>query len=119
MVKCGIYKITSPTGKIYIGQAVDVNKRWSEYNLNNSNLIKQPKIYRSLIKYGIDNHKFEIIEEKNCTREQRQENCINAGIYVMKRSFLEENIDKIAKNSLTGEMYFVDLIKMACDRATE
>jgi len=28
MVKiCGIYKITSPTGKIYIGQSVDIMRR--------------------------------------------------------------------------------------------
>lgn len=23
---CGIYKITSPTGKIYVGQAIDINE---------------------------------------------------------------------------------------------
>ena len=26
-VKTGIYKITSPSGKIYIGQSIDINKR--------------------------------------------------------------------------------------------
>jgi len=71
MIKCGIYKIINPTGKIYIGQAIDIDKRWSEYNLNNSNLPKQPKIYRSLKKYGINNHLFEVIEE--CTIEQLNE----------------------------------------------
>jgi group I intron endonuclease len=71
MIKCGIYKIVNPTGKIYIGQAIDIDKRWSEYNLNNSNLPKQPKIYRSLKKYGINNHLFEVIEE--CTIEQLNE----------------------------------------------
>jgi bifunctional UDP-N-acetylglucosamine pyrophosphorylase / glucosamine-1-phosphate N-acetyltransferase len=60
--------------------------------------------------------KYEIVEEKNCTPEQKQINRINTGIYIMKRAFLEKNIDKIAKNSLTGEVYFVDLIKMACDQ---
>lgn len=65
MVKCGIYKITSPSGKVYIGQAIDINKRWSEYKLSNSNLKRQPRIYRSFIKYGVDGHIFEIIEECN------------------------------------------------------
>lgn len=60
--------------------------------------------------------KIEIIEEKNCSPDQRQINRINTGIYIMKRAFLEKNIDKIAKNPLTGEIYFVDLIKMACDQ---
>ncbi len=60
--------------------------------------------------------KFEIVEEKNCTPEQRHITRINTGVYIMKRSFLEQNIGKLTKNSVTGEVYFVDLIKMACDQ---
>lgn len=55
----GIYKITSPSGGIYIGQSVDINKRKSRYK--NSKCNKQNRIYRSLIKYGFENHTFEII----------------------------------------------------------
>jgi len=59
----GIYKITNPKGKIYIGQSVNINKRWNRYrNLIQSDCIGQPLLYRSFIKYGIDNHCFEIIE---------------------------------------------------------
>ncbi len=59
----GIYKITNPKGKIYIGQSVNINKRWHRYrNLIQSDCIGQPLLYRSFIKYGIDNHCFEIIE---------------------------------------------------------
>jgi group I intron endonuclease len=55
----GIYKITSPSKKIYIGQSVDIEKRFNVYRLL---LCKnQLKIYRSLKKYGVENHKFEII----------------------------------------------------------
>lgn len=71
MVKCGIYKILSPSKRIYIGQAINIIKRWNEYNLNNPNLKKQPRIYNSLNKYGFDTHKFEIIEE--CLEEQLNE----------------------------------------------
>jgi hypothetical protein len=32
---CGIYKITSPSKKVYIGQSVDIYERWQKYqNLN-------------------------------------------------------------------------------------
>lgn len=58
---CGIYKITSPSGKIYIGQAVNIYKRWIPYN--SVNCKSQRLLFRSLKKYGVDNHKFEIIEE--------------------------------------------------------
>lgn len=56
---CGIYKITSPTNKIYIGQSIDITKRWQKYY--NLNCKQQPKIFSSLLKYGVCNHKFEII----------------------------------------------------------
>ena len=63
---CGIYKITSPSGKIYIGCSNNIYKRWSRYRHPES-IKKQTYIYNSLIKYGVENHTFEIIEE--CNRE--------------------------------------------------
>lgn len=55
----GIYKITNPKGKIYIGSSKNIPKRWKEYySLRCEN---QPKLYRSLKKYGLENHKFEIV----------------------------------------------------------
>jgi len=57
----GIYKITNPKGKIYIGQSINIKRRFNEYKRLNCS--QQPKIYNSLLKYGSDNHKFEIIEE--------------------------------------------------------
>lgn len=62
----GIYKITSPSGKIYIGQSININRRFGEYKRMNCS--QQPKIYNSLKKYGPENHIFEIIEE--CLIEQ-------------------------------------------------
>ncbi len=57
---CGIYKITSPSNKIYIGQSVNINKRFSDYRYVTKS---QSIIYNSIKKYGYDNHKFEIICE--------------------------------------------------------
>ena len=59
---CGIYKITSPTGKIYIGQSIDIKRRWV-YHRCLSNNYHINILYRSFIKYGVDNHNFEILEE--------------------------------------------------------
>jgi group I intron endonuclease len=59
----GIYKITSPSNKIYIGQSTNIEQRWKWYNrLYCKN---QTKLYYSLKKYGPENHIFEIIEECN------------------------------------------------------
>lgn len=57
----GIYKITNPKGKVYIGQSRNIKKRLSDYK--KFNCIKQPKLHRSFIKYGADEHSFCILEE--------------------------------------------------------
>jgi group I intron endonuclease len=56
---CGIYKITSPTGRIYIGQSKDISKRIETYR--NVRCVKQIRLYRSIIKHGWDAHMFEVI----------------------------------------------------------
>lgn len=66
----GIYKITSPSNKVYIGQSIDIDKRLDKYKTD-LKYISQPKLRNSLRKYGIDNHKFEILEE--CLQEQLNE----------------------------------------------
>lgn len=58
----GIYKITSPTNKIYIGQAVNLKRRLKVYQSLNAVLQTQPKIFSSIQKYGSDDHQFEILE---------------------------------------------------------
>jgi group I intron endonuclease len=57
----GIYKITSPTNKIYIGQSINIERRYKEYS--KSNCKNQTKLFLSIKKHGFENHKFEIIEE--------------------------------------------------------
>lgn len=67
-IYCGIYKITCLlTGKIYIGQSVDIFQRWVCYQRLEKRVIG-PKLYNSFIKYGLDNHIFEIVKE--CLKEQ-------------------------------------------------
>jgi len=63
---CGIYKITSPTGRVYIGQAIDILKRKNRYSLLNCK--NQHRIYNPLKKYGWVNHQFDIIEY--CSEEK-------------------------------------------------
>jgi group I intron endonuclease len=68
---CGIYKITSPTNRIYIGQSIDIKWRFSNYRRIDKGVRTSVKLYRSLKKYGSENHKFEIIEE--CTIDNLNE----------------------------------------------
>lgn len=65
----GIYKITSPTNRVYIGQSFDIEKRWGKYK--NINCKAQPKLYNSFKKHGVDKHKFEIVCQ--CSIEELNE----------------------------------------------
>jgi group I intron endonuclease len=57
----GIYKITSPSGRVYIGQSWNINNRIENYKRNRSK--GQPKLHNSFLKYGVRFHLFEIVHE--------------------------------------------------------
>ena len=57
----GIYKITSPTEKIYIGQSWDLVNRKSQYK--GGYCKTNSPIKSSINKYGWDNHSFEQVHE--------------------------------------------------------
>lgn len=57
----GIYKITNPKGKIYIGQSLDIEKRRRQYERIACQ--SQTKLFNSIKKYGWNEHKFEVLCE--------------------------------------------------------
>jgi group I intron endonuclease len=57
----GIYKITSPSGKVYIGSSKNIERRIKYYS--SISCIGQTKLYNSIKKYGWNNHILEIIKE--------------------------------------------------------
>lgn len=73
-IKTGIYKITNLlTGDCYIGQAIDINKRWKEHCKCGLG-IDTPlgnKLYKAMMDYGLQNFAFEILEE--CPKQQLNE----------------------------------------------
>ena len=66
-MSCGIYKIKNKVnGKVYIGQSIDIEKRWQRHigNINTSDEKKYNLyLYQAIRKYGIENFEFSIIEE--------------------------------------------------------
>lgn len=90
----GIYKITSPSGRIYIGQSNNIEKRFKEYKkLYNK---QQPRLYSSLYKYGYDNHIFEIIEK-----------CEESELNIKER-FWQDYYDVISKQGLNCRLTTTD-----------
>ena len=60
-IMIGIYKITSPSGKVYIGQSIDIEQRIAHYRTLDCK--NQRKLYNSLKKHGVENHLFEVVCE--------------------------------------------------------
>lgn len=64
----GIYKITNKlNNKVYIGQSINVKRRWQEHkqcaNPTNKSFKATKHLYKAIAKYGISNFKFCLLEE--------------------------------------------------------
>lgn len=108
----GIYKIISPTNKIYIGQSVNIEKRF--YRYKKLYCKTQRKLYNSFLKYSVEQHIFEIIEEcdiENLNERERHYqdlydvtskkglNCVLQDITGKRNSISEETRLKMSKAS--------------------
>ena len=101
MNQSGIYMITNPNGKIYIGMSTNIQARWNNYK-QLSNFKKQKLLHRSIKKHGYESHKFEILEE--CVSDIKI--LSNKEIFWIKKkkSFYYEN-KKIGLNLTIGGNY--------------
>jgi hypothetical protein len=75
----GIYKWTSPTGRIYVGQSKNLKQRKEWYLAMGVENSSMTKLKRSFKKYGFENHIFEVIEY--CSLEQLNDREIYWGLY--------------------------------------
>jgi group I intron endonuclease len=72
--ECGVYKITSPSGKFYIGSSVDIRKRWNEHRCRlagHAGGHHNQYLKNAAVKYGIDSLVFEVLEL--CARKDVRE----------------------------------------------
>jgi group I intron endonuclease len=57
----GIYKITAPSGEVYIGQSVDIKRRVKDHRTTKK--CKHKKLAASFDLHGVANHSFEVVHE--------------------------------------------------------
>lgn len=72
----------------------------------------------SLTGYGRviqEGHNIKIIEAKDFHNDTHEHCCVNAGIYLIKKEFLQSAIEKIEQSTVTKEFYITDLVKIASD----
>jgi len=96
----GIYKITNPKNKVYIGQSINLTQRENDYKSGKG--FEQIKLYNSIKKYGWKNHKFEILEECNIEDLNQRERHYQDHYQVLKKGLnlrLTSTINKSGKMS--------------------
>jgi len=75
--------------------------------------LKNPSGYGRVI---VENGEVEaIVEEKDCTNEQKSIKTVNAGIYLFKQDLLNRYLPKLSNENAQSEYYLTDIIKMAKD----
>lgn len=94
-IVCGIYKITNQLNDmVYIGQAQDVSKRWKDHakcGLGIDTPISN-KLYTAMIKDGLENFTFELLEK-----------CTNTELNSKEKFYIElYQADKYGYNSKAG-----------------
>lgn len=57
-----------------------------------------------------------IIEEKDCSQEERKIKTVNAGIYAVNRLLLEEFIPRLNQQNAQKEYYLTDIVQMAVEQ---
>lgn len=110
---CGIYKITSPTNRIYIGQSKDCETRRMYYI--KLKCVGQVKLYHSIKKYGWEKHKFEVIH--TCEPNQLD----NLEIYYIEKfkTFNSKYGLNLRKGGTNGKHSKESLIKMSNAKRVE
>ena len=64
----GIYKVTNKiNGKVYIGQSVDIGRRWRQHMTAEDDIY----FHKAIQKYGVENFEWEVIEK--CKKSELDE----------------------------------------------
>ncbi len=71
-------------------------------------LNKESRIITNNNKIELSNETDKEIDPSHC--------CVSAGIYLIKRTFLEKNIHLLTKDEITGEMFLQELVQIASEQ---
>ena len=94
----GIYKITSPSGKIYIGSSVNIENRIKYYK--SLNCKGQIKLFNSLTKYGWVKHFFEVLIECELSELYKYERHYGDLYDVLGKNGLNLILPKVGENKI-------------------
>lgn len=104
----GIYKIISPSKKIYVGQSIDIEKRFEYYKILNCK--GQTILYNSFLKYGVNNHTFAVLCECDVSELNEKERFYQDLFSVLKNGM---NCMLTSYNGNSGKMCVKTRLKLS------
>lgn len=108
-----IYKITNPNGKVYIGRTIKENifDRIKAYERLYKSTKRQVLLYNSIVKYGWDNHKWEVIyKSKNTTLDVDSVETIFIDFFNSYNSKYGLNLTRVGNSPMTGKNHTPEAI---------
>lgn len=75
-------------------------------------IIDNPPAYGRIVRDEKTGKLCDIVEDKDCTPEQKEIKELNVGIYVFKAKLLFEGLKKLKNNNAQGEYYLTDMPKI-------
>jgi bifunctional UDP-N-acetylglucosamine pyrophosphorylase/glucosamine-1-phosphate N-acetyltransferase len=73
--------------------------------------MEDPTGYGRVIKSG--DEVLRIVEEKDCSPEEKRVTSVNAGVYLINSKIVERYIPKLSNENAQGEYYLTDIVEMA------
>ena len=107
-----IYNVCILSGDVPLITSESINKLLNNIEFCNILIanIEHPSGYGRIV---IENNKIsKIVEEKDCTKEEKQIKIINSGIYSFNIKVLLQYIDKIDNNNKQNEYYLTQLFEL-------
>ena len=86
----GIYKVTNPKGRVYVGQSINILHRFRTYTQLKCK--GQVRLFNSFLKYGVINHSFDIVEE-----------CLEVNLNIQER-YWQDFYDVLGKKGLNCKL---------------
>jgi bifunctional UDP-N-acetylglucosamine pyrophosphorylase/glucosamine-1-phosphate N-acetyltransferase len=74
--------------------------------------VEAPEGYGRIVREGDG---IRIVEEQDCTEEQRQLHEVNSGTYLIDTAFLRQTLPQLTRNNAQGEYYLTDVVAAAGD----
>lgn len=96
----------------FIDENIDKKNNKKCSNKIMTTILENPYANGRIIRDKNSNEFIKIVEEKDCTEEEKKNQEVNCGIYVFDGKLLMENIMKLNNNNAQHEYYLTDIIKI-------